>query len=133
MAQPRFATAVLAAFAALALALAATGLYGVLTYSVSQRRREIGIRSALGATKADVIKLIVRQGLASTLAGLALGVVLSLLATRLMQPLLFGITPLDWPSFAVMPMVLLVVALVACLLPARKAAATDPAITLRGE
>ncbi len=123
----------LAAFATLALALAATGLYGVLTYSVSQRRREIGIRSALGATKTDVIKLIVRQGLASTLAGLALGVVLSLLATRLMQPLLFGITPLDWPSFAIMPMVLLVVALVACLLPARKAAATDPAITLRGE
>jgi predicted lysophospholipase L1 biosynthesis ABC-type transport system permease subunit len=133
VAQPRFATAVLGAFAALALALAATGLYGVLTYSVSQRRREIGIRSALGATKTDVIKLIVRQGLASTLAGLALGVVLSLLATRLMQPLLFGITPLDWPSFAIMPMVLLVVALVACLLPARKAAATDPAITLRGE
>ena len=100
VAQPRFATAVLAAFAALALALAATGLYGVLTYSVSQRRREIGIRSALGATKTDLIKLIVRQGLASTLAGLALGVVLSLLVTRLMQPLLFGITPLDWPSFA---------------------------------
>ena len=111
VAQPRFATAVLAAFAALALALAATGLYGVLTYSVSQRRREIGIRSALGATKTDVIKLIVRQGLTSTLAGLALGIVLSLLVTRLMQPLLFGITPLDWPSFAVMPMVLLVVAL----------------------
>ena len=133
VAQPRFATAVLAAFATLALALAATGLYGVLTYSVSQRRREIGIRSALGATKSDVIKLIVRQGLSSTLAGLALGVVLSLLATRLMQPLLFGITPLDWPSFAAMPVVLLGVALVACLLPARKAAATDPAITLRGE
>ena len=133
VAQPRFATAVLAAFATLALALAATGLYGVLTYSVSQRRREIGIRSALGATKTDLIKLIVRQGLASTLAGLALGVVLSLLVTRLMQPLLFGITPLDWPSFAVMPIVLLGVALVACLLPARNAAATDPAITLRGE
>ena len=133
VAQPRFATAVLAAFATLALALAATGLYGVLTYSVSQRRREIGIRAALGATRTDVIKLIVRQGLTSTLAGLALGVVLSLLVTRLMQPLLFGITPLDWPSFAMMPMVLLVVALVACLLPARKAAATDPAITLRGE
>jgi predicted permease len=133
VAQPRFATAVLAAFAALALALAATGLYGVLTYSVSQRRREIGIRSALGATRVDVIKLIVRQGLASTVAGLVAGVVLSLLMTRLMQPLLFGVTPLDWPSFAVMPFVLLVVALAACLLPARKAAATDPAITLRGE
>jgi hypothetical protein len=133
VAQPRFATAILAAFAALALALAATGLYGVLSYSVSQRRREIGIRSALGATRANVIALVVRQGVSATVAGLILGVIASALVTRLLQPLLFGITPLDLPSFTLMPVVLLVVALVACLVPARRAAATDPAITLRSE
>ena len=131
VAQPRFATAILAAFAALALTLAATGLYGVLSYSVSQRRREIGIRSALGATRGNVIALVVRQGLFATVAGLAVGVIAAALGARLLQPLLFGVTPLDLPSFALMPAVLLVVALAACLVPARRAAATDPAITLR--
>jgi putative ABC transport system permease protein len=131
--QPRFATAVLAVFAALALALAATGLYGVLSYSVSQRKQEIGIRSALGATRASVIALVVRQGLTVTIVGLLLGIFASALATRLMQPLLFGITPLDIPSFVLMPLVLLAVAVVACALPARRAAATDPAETLRSE
>ena len=133
IAQPRFATAILAVFAALAMALAATGLYGVLSYSVTQRRREIGIRTALGATRANVIALVVRQGLRSTVGGLALGLVLSAFVTRLLQPLLFGVTPLDIPSFALMPLILLVVALVACLVPARRAAATDPAVTLRSE
>ena len=133
VAQPRFATAILAVFAALALTLAATGLYGVLSYSVSQRRREIGIRSALGATRANVIALVLRQGLTATVAGLAVGVVASALGTRLLQPLLFGIRPLDLPSFALMPLILLIVAIVACLVPARRAAATDPAVTLRSE
>jgi putative ABC transport system permease protein len=133
VAQPRFATAILAVFAVLAMALAATGLYGVLSYSVTQRRREIGIRSALGATRAHVIALVVRQGLKSTVAGLLVGLALSAFAARLLQPLLFGIRPLDVPSFALTPLVLLVVALVACLVPARRAAATDPAITLRSE
>jgi predicted permease len=133
VAQPRFATAILAAFAALALTLAATGLYGVLSYNVSQRRREIGIRTALGATRGHVIALVVRQGMFATVVGLILGVTASALGARLLQPLLFGVTPLDVPSFALMPAVLLVVALAACLVPARRAAATDPAITLRGE
>jgi putative ABC transport system permease protein len=133
VAQPRFATAILAVFAGLALALAATGLYGVLSYSVSQRRREIGIRSALGATRANVIALVLRQGLAATGVGLVLGVVASALVARLLQPLLFGITPLDLPSFALMPLILLIVAVVACVVPARRAAATDPAVTLRSE
>jgi putative ABC transport system permease protein len=131
--QPRFATAVLGVFAALALVLAATGLYGVLSYSVSQRRREIGIRSALGATRGSLIALVVRQGITVTLIGLVLGVLASVLATRLMQPLLFGVTPLDLPSFALMPLILLAVALVACAVPARRAAATDPVQTLRSE
>ncbi len=133
VAQPRFATGILAVFAALALTLASTGLYGVLSYSVSERRREIGIRSALGATRANVIALVLRQGLTATVAGLAVGVVAAALGTRLLQPLLFGIRPLDLPSFALMPLFLLIVAIVACLVPARRAAATDPAVTLRSE
>jgi putative ABC transport system permease protein len=80
-----------------------------------------------------VIALVVRQGLRSTVGGLVLGLVLSAFVTRLLQPLLFGVTPLDIPSFALMPLILLVVALVACLVPARRAAATDPAVTLRSE
>jgi predicted permease len=133
VAQPRFATAILAAFAVLALTLAATGLYGVLSYNVSQRRREIGIRTALGATRGNVVALVVRQGLFATVAGLVAGVIASALGARLLQPLLFGVSALDLPSFALMPAVLLVVALAACLVPARRAAVTDPAITLRSE
>jgi putative ABC transport system permease protein len=131
--EPRFATAVLAAFALLALGIAATGLYGVLSYNVSQRRREIGIRAALGATRSNLIALVIRQGLTVTLVGLSAGVLVAILATRRMQPLLFGITPLDLPSFLLMPLILLVVAILACGIPARRAAATDPATTLRSE
>ena len=112
--------------------LAATGLYGVLSYSVSQRRREIGIRSALGATRANVIALVLRQGLTVDGRGPRRGRRRGRHSGRgLLQPLLFGIRPLDLPSFALMPLMLLVVAIVACLVPARRAAATDPAITLR--
>jgi predicted permease len=131
--EPRLAMALLAAFAAIALALAATGLYGVLSYNVSQRRREIGIRSALGATRVDIVRLVVIQGLTVTIAGLVLGVVVSLAASRALEPMLFGIEPLDLPSFALMPIVLLAIALAACVLPARRAAETDPATTLRGD
>jgi predicted permease len=133
VAQPRFATAILGVFAALALALAATGLYGVLSYSVSQRRREIGIRAALGASRATVITLVVRQGLVATTVGLLVGMMASALVVRLLQPLLFGVAPIDLASFTVMPLVLLAVALTACLIPARRAAATDPATALRND
>jgi putative ABC transport system permease protein len=131
--EPRFSTAVLTVFAALALGIAATGLYGVLSYNVSQRRREIGIRAALGATRGDLIGLVVRQGLGTTLAGLAVGVVVAMIAARRLRPLLFGITPLDLPSFVVMPIILLIVAVLACVVPARRAAATDPALTLKSD
>jgi putative ABC transport system permease protein len=131
--EPRFATAVLATFALLALGIAAAGLYGVLSYTVSQRRREIGIRAALGATRANLIGLVVRQGLTVTLAGLAIGLLASVVVTRRMQSLLFGITPLDIPSFIFMPLILIGVAVLACVVPARRAAATDPATTLRSE
>jgi putative ABC transport system permease protein len=131
--EPRFSTAVLGAFALLALGIAVTGLYGVLSYNVSQRRREIGIRAALGATRADLVRLVVRQGLTVTVVGLGAGMLIAALAARRLQPLLFGIAPLDLPSFVMMPLILLIVASLACVIPARRAAATDPATTLRAE
>jgi putative ABC transport system permease protein len=117
----------------LALGIAITGLYGVLSYNVSQRRREIGIRAALGATQRDLIALVVRQGMTITVVGLAAGVLAAGLVARRLQPLLFGIAPLDLPSFIAMPAILLVVAGLACVVPARRAAATDPSTTLRAE
>jgi putative ABC transport system permease protein len=131
--EPRFSTAVLGAFALLALGIAVTGLYGVLSYNVTQRRKEIGIRAALGATRGDLIRLVVRQGLTVTVAGLGAGLLIAALAARRMEPLLFGIAPLDLPSFVTMPLILLIVAALACVIPARRAAATDPATTLWAE
>ena len=133
MDEPRFATAVLSAFAALALALAAVGLYGVLSYGVSQRRRELGVRAALGASRAALIGQVIRDGLGVTAIGLAAGMCAAALSTRLMQSVLFGIEPLDAVSFTVAPVVLLAVAVVACLVPASRAASTDPAEALRCE
>jgi putative ABC transport system permease protein len=133
VAEPRLATSLLAGFAAIALALAVTGLYGVLSYTVSQRRREIGIRSALGASRGSLVRLVLSQGLAVTIAGLVVGVAASALAARALRPMLFGIEPLDRVSFIVMPLVLFTVALLACIVPARRAAAMDPAATLKAE
>lgn len=133
LAQPRFAAAALSAFALLALALAATGLYGVLSYEVSQRRREIGVRSALGAGRGRIVRGVLRQGLAVTAAGLAVGVAGAAGLTRLLESLLFGIEPLDAAAFAAAPLLLLAVAAAACLLPARRAAAVDPCEALRGD
>jgi putative ABC transport system permease protein len=133
MGQPRFAAAVLGAFALVALGLAATGLYGVLSYQVLQRRREMGVRAALGATRSNLVRLVIREGLLVTIAGLALGLGAAMLLTRLMSGLLFGVQPIDAPSFIGAPLVLLIVALIACLLPARRAARVDPAEALRAE
>jgi putative ABC transport system permease protein len=129
---PRFAAAVVTAFASLAMVLAAVGLYGVLSYSVSQRVRELAIRAALGARRADLVYLVLREGLSVTLAGITLGVLGAGLFTRLMQDLLFGVTPLDAVAFTVAPAVLVAASLGACLGPALRAASTDPATTLRG-
>jgi predicted permease len=133
MAQPRFATSVLVTFAVIALTLATVGLYGVLSYAVSQRRREIGVRAALGATRSDIVTLVVHEGLLVTAAGLALGLAGAAALTRVMQGLLFGVTPLDALSFAAAPLMLVPVAIVACLLPAYRAARIDPAEALRTE
>jgi len=133
VAQPRFAAALFGGFAALALALAAIGLYGVLSYNVTRRRREIGVRVALGASRAEVRRLVLSQGLGVTTVGLVIGMVAAVGLSRLMQEMLFGVTPLDWISFGVAPALLLAVATVACLAPAWRAARTDPAEALRYE
>jgi putative ABC transport system permease protein len=131
--EPRLGATVLAAFAGLALSLAATGLYGVLSYSVSQRRREIGIRAALGATRGALLSMVIRRGLGVTAIGAAAGLVAAAGATRMIEHLLFGVTPLDARSFVVGPVLLLLVALLSTVLPARRAARVDPAEALRSE
>ena len=131
--EPRFAMTILATFAGLALLLASVGLYGVLSYSVSQRRRELGVRAALGASRPDLIGLVIRNGLAVTAFGLGLGMVGAAALTRLMQAALFGVTPLDPISFLAAPLLLLPVALAACWLPAARAASIDPSDALRND
>jgi len=128
---PRFAAAVMASFAGVAMVLAAVGLYGALSYSVSQRVRELAIRAALGAQRVDLVRLVMREGLWVTLAGIALGMLGAGLFARLMQDLLFGVTPLDAVAFTVGPAVLVVASLGACLGPALRAGSADPAVTLR--
>ena len=131
--QPRFATSVVSGFAALAMGLAGVGLYGVLSYGVSQRRRELGLRAALGATRRSLVGLVLREGLSVTLAGLGVGILAASLVTGLMRGLLFGVTPLDAAAFTLGPSLLFAVSVVACALPTLRAASTDPAMALRDE
>jgi ABC-type antimicrobial peptide transport system permease subunit len=133
MAQPRFAASVMVVFAAVALALAAVGLYGVLAYTVSQRRRELGVRAALGASRGRLVGLVLREGLAVTTVGVAIGLGAAAGLTRLMQSQLFGVTPLDVPSFVLAGCALIGVAILACVVPASRAAAVAPAEALRCE
>jgi ABC-type antimicrobial peptide transport system permease subunit len=131
--EPRFALFVLGAFAVLALTLATTGLYGVLSYSVMQRRRELGVRGALGASRGDLVAMVLREGLSLTAIGLAIGVAASAGLARAMASLLFGVQPLDGVAFFMAPLLLVVTACAACLIPAARAARVDPAEALRAE
>jgi len=129
----RFSMFVLGAFAVLALALAAVGIYGVMSYVVAQRTHEIGIRIALGARLENILLLVFKNALRMTIAGIFLGAVGAFALTRLMKSLLFGVMPTDVPTFVVVCLSLLVVALVACYLPARRATKVDPLVALRFE
>jgi predicted permease len=130
---PRFAARVFAAFAVAALLLAALGLYGLVAYAVSRRTREIGVRVALGAAPADVRDLVLREGMVLAATGVGLGLVGAAASARLLRGLLYGIRPADPVTFAAVPLVLFLVAALACVLPARRAARVDPAVALRAE
>ena len=131
--QRRFNLMLLGTFATLALALAAVGIYGVISYSVSQRTREFGIRMAVGAQPRDVLKLVIKHGIKLALAGVLLGLAGAWALTRLMKTLLFSVSPTDPLTFAALALLLMLVALLACYLPARKAMKVDPLMALRHE
>ena len=132
-AQRRFALILFETFGVVALALAAAGIYGVLSYTVTERTREIGVRLALGAERRNVLSLILRHGLKLTLSGIGLGLLLALAVTRLLTNLLYGVSAKDPSIFGGVAMVLIVVALLACYWPARRATRIDPLIALRHE
>jgi putative ABC transport system permease protein len=133
VAEPRFNAALFGTFAAIALVLAVIGIYGVLSYTVAQRTQEIGIRMALGAWTPDIVKLIVREAMALTLSGVGIGIAGASWAARALTVHLYDVRPNDGVTFATVSGLLILAALLASYLPARRATGIDPAIALRAE
>ena len=129
----RFALFVLGLFATVALLLAVSGIYGVIGHAVAQRTREIGIRIALGAARRDVLRMILSEGGKLAVAGVVLGLIVSYAMTQSLRALLYGVTPTDPLTFALVALLLLATALIACWIPARRASRVDPMIALRAE
>jgi putative ABC transport system permease protein len=129
----RFETAAVGLFAALALMLAGVGIYGVISYTVSQRTHEIGIRLALGAQRDDVLRMVIRDGMFMVGTGVVAGIAGAFALTRLLRSLLFEITPTDPATYSVVTVILVAVALGACYIPARRAMRVDPMVALRYE
>ena len=133
IAQPRFRTLLLAIFAGVALFLAAIGIYGLMSYSVTQRTREIGVRMALGSRPIDIFRLLIGNGLRLTLIGVAAGVVAALLFTRYLKTMLFQVGASDPLTLIMMSALLVAIAVIACFIPARRATRVDPLVALRAE
>jgi predicted permease len=133
VASKRFAMMLLGSFAAIALLLASIGIYGVLSYLVGQRTQEIGVRMALGAQRSDVLRLIMSDGARMTLLGMGIGIVAALGLTHLMSSMLFGVRPTDPLTFGAVTILLAVIALLACYMPAHRAMRVDPTVALRYE
>jgi ABC-type antimicrobial peptide transport system permease subunit len=129
----RYPSYLIGCFAALALILAIVGLYGLISHLVLQRTREIGIRVAMGAQRRDILRMVLRQGIRAAIAGVAIGIIAGLALTRLLSSLLYGVTPGDWLTFVSVSLLMLVVALAACAIPARRATRVDPIVALHYE
>jgi putative ABC transport system permease protein len=133
VASRRFSMLLLTVFAVIALALASIGIYGMMSYAVAQRTREIGVRMALGAQSSNVLRLVIGQGMKLALVGVAFGLLSSLGLTQLMKNLLFGVSATDPLTFALIALLLTLVTLIACWIPARRATKVDPLVALRYE
>jgi predicted lysophospholipase L1 biosynthesis ABC-type transport system permease subunit len=133
LAERRFTMLLLIIFAATALLLAAVGIYGVMSYAVTRRTHELGIRAALGASRREIVWLVLRQGMKVAAVGMAAGLLASLLLTRFMAALLYGVRPADPATLAAVTLLLGGIALLACYIPARRATAVDPVVALRCE
>ena len=133
VAQPRFRTLLVVLFATAATLIATCGLYGLMAYAVTQRRREIGVRMALGATRRDVLRLVLTRALRIVVAGLIVGLAGAVGVTRVLQTFLFGVTPTDPLAFTIVTLLLMAVGLLAAWLPARRATRIDPCAALRAE